>query len=266
MISSDLRAVVHHAMALAPLPTMRYQKNARHMVRDGVAYRRQDFPDPGFNFAAVLGPAPPLDRIVEVAEDFFAGLGGAYGILVEGDAGHPLESELRAAGWRIAEDEPALVLARMRAPPPAPAGLEIRRLADPAAHAALFEMIAAAFAVPVETVAPMWPPPSVLDDPDIALFTGHSDGKPVCSAMFIHIDGIATIHGVATLPAYRRRGFAQAVTWAAIQEGVRRGCTMAALRAMGVSEAMYQRMGFQTVCKHRTYTASQASESCEETS
>src|SRR5205807_1378115 len=41
MIAADLRAVVHRALALAPLPTLRSQQTAHNMVRDGVAHRRQ---------------------------------------------------------------------------------------------------------------------------------------------------------------------------------------------------------------------------------
>src|SRR5262245_16765259 len=111
MSSQDLLAIAHRGMAISEPPLLKHQKSARQMIRDGVVYRRQDYPDPGFNFASVLGPSPSLAQIIPVADEFFHGLpAGAYGILVHGDSGHPVEAELRAAGWRIAEDEPALVM------------------------------------------------------------------------------------------------------------------------------------------------------------
>jgi ribosomal protein S18 acetylase RimI-like enzyme len=254
MNASDLLAIAHRGMAIAPPPTLRHQKTARQIICDGVVYRRQDYPDPGFNFASVLGPSPPLARIVAVAEEFFAGLPpGAYGILVEADAGHPVEAELRAAGWRIAEDEPALVLPHLPEPAPLPAGLEIHRITESDELLRQVEAVAAAFDTPMEVVEKMMPRPSLLHDPDIAVFAGYCDGKPVCGAMCIRIDEIATVHGVATLPAYRHRGFGQAITWAAVHEGRKLGCTTAALRASGASFEMYKRMGFVPVCKHRTY-------------
>jgi len=253
MVSSDLCTIAHRAMALAPSPWVRHQKTGRRLVRDGVVFVRQDYADPGFNFAAVLGRSPPLAQILAVAEDFYAGLPGRYGILVEGDAGHPVEAELRAAGWQIAEDEPALVLPRIPEPQPLPPGLEIRRIVKYDEMLRLFEMLGAAFETPWETMEKMLPPPPLLADPDISQFAGICDDKYVSGAMSIRIDGVATVHGVATLQAYRRRGFGRALTWAAAHEGAKHGCTTAALRAMGVSFDMYRRMGFVHVCNHRTY-------------
>jgi GNAT superfamily N-acetyltransferase len=240
-------------MALAPSPWLRHQKTGRHLVRDGVVLVRADYADPGFNFAAVLGPSPPLSQILAMTEEFFAGLPGRYGILVEGDAGHPVEAELRAAGWQVAEDEPALVLPCIPEPQPLPTGLEIRRIVEPGEMLRLFQMMGAAFETPPETMEKMLPPPSLLADPDISQFAGICDGKYVSGAMSIRIDGVATVHGVATLHAYRRRGFGKALTWAAVHEGARHGCSTAALRAMGISFDMYRSMGFVHACNHRTY-------------
>ncbi|HMF14205.1 MAG TPA: GNAT family N-acetyltransferase [Gemmataceae bacterium] len=258
-MSDHLRAIAHRAMALAPSPWLRHTRTGKHAVRDGVVYVRQDYADPGFNFAAVLGPSPPLAKILAVAEDFYAALPGRYGILVEGDAGHPVEAELRAAGWQVAEDEPALVLPRIPKPLPAPYGLEIRKLTDPSDLRRQFEMLGAAFDTPIETMEKMMPPPSLLSDPDITVFAGICDGKYVSGGMSIRIDGIGTVHGVATLPSYRHRGFGRALTWAAVHEGAKHGCATAALRASGASFDMYRRMGFVHVCNHRTYAKPVAS-------
>ena len=65
MNKPGLRAVVHRALALAPLPTMRYQQTARHMVRDGVAHRRQDFPNPDTDQDALLKQAAEQEQCSE---------------------------------------------------------------------------------------------------------------------------------------------------------------------------------------------------------
>jgi len=54
----------------------------------------------------------------------------------------------------------------------------------------------------------------------------------------------------------RRRGYGAAMTWAAIAEGVKRGCTAAALRATEMGESVYAAMGFVDVCTFRTYRRS----------
>jgi hypothetical protein len=251
---SHLRAIAHRGMAISPPATLRHQKTAKQMIRDGVVYRRQDFPDPGFNFASVLGPSPPMAKIVAVADEFFAGLPvDAYGILVEADAGHPVEAELRAAGWRIAEDEPALVLPEFPPPHPLPSGFYIRHVTEPEELARQVEAVAAAFDTPKDVVDKMMPGTSLLQDPEIVILAGYCDSVIVCGAMCIRIEDIATVHGVATLHACRRRGFGRAITWAAVHKGAQLGCTTAAIRASGASFEMYKRMGFVHVCNHRTY-------------
>src|SRR5262249_39240815 len=151
----------------------------------------------GFNFASVLGPAPPLASILAVADEFFTGMAPtAYGILVEADAGHPVEAELRAAAWRIAEDEPALVLPRIPPLQALPPCLEIRRVTAPHEFRRQVSGVAAAFDTPMDVVEKMMPAPSCLDDPDIVLLVGYFDGKPIGGSMCIRIDDIATVHGV----------------------------------------------------------------------
>jgi GNAT superfamily N-acetyltransferase len=250
----DFLAVAHRGMAISEPPILKYQKNGRQMIRDGVVYRRQDYPDPGFNFASVLEPSPPLAEILTIADEFFAGLPtGAYGILVHADAGHPVEAELRAAKWRIAEDEPALVLPKIPDSFDIPAGLEIRRVSNASEERAHTIAMAAAFETPLETVDQMMSGRSMVNDPDLVTLAGHCDGKIVCGAVCLRIENIATIHGVATLKEFRRRGFGRAITWAAAQAGLQLGCTCAALRAFAVSFEMYKGMGFVHVCNHRTY-------------
>jgi GNAT superfamily N-acetyltransferase len=254
MSPSDLLAIAHRGMALSLPPTLRHQKNARQMVRDGVVYRRQDYPDPGFNFASVLGPSPPMAEIVAVADEFFAGFPvGAYGILVHADAGHSVEAELRDARWRIAEDEPALVLPRIPESMDVPPGLEIHRITDSPGLRAQVAAMAAAFDTPPEVVEKMMAGDSLLGDADIITLAGYCDGKIVCGATCIRIEDIATVHGVATIKEYRHRGFGRTLTLAAARAGRRLGCTTAALRASGASFEMYRRMGFVHVCNHRTY-------------
>ncbi len=255
----DLRRIAHRAMAQAPSPLLRYQRRGRHLERDGVAFTTQDYAGPGFNFAAVLGPAPPLDHILDVARDFFAGCEGGYGILVEADAGHPVEAELKTRGWPIAEDEPALVLPFLGEIPPSPAGLEIHHVTTQAGLRDCSSVMNAAFNMPPELAEKFAPVPASALAPDIAYLVGYCAGRPVAGAMFYGPGGHAGVAGVATHPEYQRRGFGRALTWAALREGTARGYSPGVLRAMGISYAMYLGMGFVHVCNHRTYAVPAAS-------
>jgi hypothetical protein len=252
MITDELLQIAHKGMAIGPSPFLQYQKTAKYQYREGVAFTRQDLEGPGFNCAAVVGPAPPLARVLELCRPFFEGCPGGYGILVEADAGHPVEAEMRKRFWPIAEDEPALVLPALPASFTCPAGLEIRRISDAHGLAVLRATLGKGFEAGGELGNPLWPG-SCAEDPDMAFFIGYCDREPVTTAVFGRIDRIATVHGISTVPAYRRRGFGRAITWAAANAGLALGCTSAALRAMGISFDMYRTMGFVHVCNHRTY-------------
>jgi predicted acetyltransferase len=85
------------------------------------------------------------------------------------------------------------------------------------------------------------------------LLVGYVEGRPVSSAMAYRVGEIAGITGVATIPGERRRGLGRALTWAALREGARMGCTRATLNAAGASYPLYKSMGFLHVCNHRSY-------------
>ena len=260
MAPDDLRLIAHRGLALRPSPMLRHQKNGRCALREGVALTDWGLPVPSFKKAAVLGPAPPLGRVRELAAEFFGG--NDFGILVEADAGHPVEAELRAGGWAVAEDEPALVLPALPEPPPVPPELTIRRVSDAAARRNAIAVMVAGFGAPTadlgeplseETMEGFGPSLACALDPDVAVLVGYAGGRPVSAALLHRVEEIACITGVATVPDGRRRGFARALTWAALRAGADRGCTCATLNALGASYALYRGMGFRHVCNHRTY-------------
>jgi GNAT superfamily N-acetyltransferase len=262
MNPADLRMIAHRGLALGYSPMLRHQERGRYALREGVAFTSWGLPGADFNKVAVLGPAPPLARVLELATEFYAGSPDGYVILVEADAGHPVEAELRGRGWQVREDEPALVLPALPPLPPAPPGLEIRPVTDAAGRRDFIAVMAAGFGAPTAEGLPE-PPPEGYDamgpslacalDPDVVLLTGYADERPVSIALVYRVDEIAGVTGVATVPAYRRRGFARALTWAVIHEGAARGCTCATLGGLGASYTMYVGMGFLHVCNHRTY-------------
>src|SRR5436190_12658109 len=107
---SDLRPIAHSALSLSESAFLKHYQLGRFRVWNGVAMTGSELPGPGFNFAACLGTTLPLDAFLPVARDFFAHAGQGFGVLVEGDAGHPIEASLQTRGWAVAEDEPAFVL------------------------------------------------------------------------------------------------------------------------------------------------------------
>ena len=239
-----LRAIVHTAL-LTPSPLRRYRaRPGRRATHGDIGLVASAAPGPGGNAVLVLGPAAPA-RVFALAEAFFDA-GQGYSITVEVGTARLVEEELRARGWQLNEEEPALVLPRLPAVfPPPPPGLTIRPVAD---EAGLTD-----FRLVSETPPQVLPSLAAARDPAVALFVGYHDGQPVASARLVCLGRVADITGVVTLPAYRRRGFGTTLTWAAIAEGAARGCHAATLTATPLGYPVYVRMDFLPVCTYRTY-------------
>jgi ribosomal protein S18 acetylase RimI-like enzyme len=264
MTHVEMIAIAHQGLLLGPSPLLRHQPGARRQEIEGGVLTCWGPFGPALNKVAVVGPSPALARIVEVANTFFGPDAGGYGIVVQADAGHPVEAELRAAGWKVFEDEAALVAPTITAGPPVPAGLEVKRVGDAAGRRDLMHVLAAGFGEPTAEGGTELPPdamdaftPSLAcaHDPEVALLVGYVDGQPVTAACLFKVGPIAGITGVATIPAYRRRGLGTAVTWTALREGAVRGCRHATLAALGASYDLYRKMGFIHICNHRAYAA-----------
>lgn len=234
------RAIIRAAL-MTPSPLARYQpaETRRATVGDVV------FADgPRGRHAVVLGPVAP-ERLFGLARAFFGDAAG-FSCELELDTAGAVDEALRARGWRLDEEEPALVLVPTpRIFPPWPPGLTIRRVVD---EEGLVRFHA------LSPLGARWVPTlSAATDPAVALFVGYADGEPVATSRLVCFGPTADLTSVGTAPAYRRRGYGTAVTWAAVAEGVRRGCTAAMLSATPMGYRVYARMGFVPACTFRTY-------------
>ena len=85
---------------------------------------------------------------------------------------------------------------------------------------------------------------AVLHDPRMQLYVRREEGQVVSGSIACISAGVVGVYAVATVPAFRRRGFGEEVTWAAVQ------CEPslpAILQPSVQGAAMYRRMGFTPV-------------------
>src|ERR1700693_4446754 len=101
MTHKEMIAAAHKVLLLGPSPLLRLNTVARDAEFEGVVMRCWGPVGSALNKVAVVRPSPPLARILQRAEEFFGTDSGGFGIVVEADAGHPVEAELRAAGWKV---------------------------------------------------------------------------------------------------------------------------------------------------------------------
>lgn len=239
-----LRAIVHTAL-VAPSPLERYRPGPiRRATHGAIALVSDGGQGPDFNRAVVLAPEQP-ERVFALAEAFF-GYPAGYSIVVEAETAEAVEDVLRERGWHLDEEEPALVLQPLPTViPAAPPGLDIRPVVD-AAGLVDFRGVS-------ETPSVFLPSLAAALDPQVALFVGYSDGRPVATSRLTCLGPIAEITGVVTVPAARRRGYGTALTWAAIAGAMARRCTVAMLTASAMGYPVYVRMGFRPSGVYRTY-------------
>jgi ribosomal protein S18 acetylase RimI-like enzyme len=264
MTHQEMIATAHQGLLLGPSPLLRHNPTGRRAEIEGVVLTGWGPFGRDLNKVAVVRSSPRLARILELADGFFGPESQGFGIVVEADAGHPVEAELREALWQVFEDEPALVLPSIPAAPPLPAGLQVKLVEDSEGRRDLIRVMAAGFGAPTadggtelspEAFDSLAPSLACALDPDVALLVGYINNQPVSLAIFFRVGSIAGITGVATVPDYRRRGLGTALTWAALREGAARGCTRATLAALGASYDLYRKMGFIHICNHRAYGA-----------
>jgi ribosomal protein S18 acetylase RimI-like enzyme len=238
------RSIVHTPLR-QPSPLQRYRGAAgRHVVfGDLVLCSMGDGPED--NTAFVLGPEDP-QNVFPQADRFFGSR--AYAVAIEQDAAPAVQQHLAAHGWQLEEKEPALVLSPIPAAPPDAPGLRIQPVNNQADFAAFLS---------VSQNARRWIPSlQAAQDADVALFVGYLPEGPVATSRLTRYGDVAEILGVATLPAHRRKGWGTAMTWAAMTEAARRGCTALTLNASELGYGVYVRMGFQPAGHYLTYVQS----------
>ncbi len=84
-------------------------------------------------------------------------------------------------------------------------------------------------------------------------FIGWLGNRPVAIASLLLHAGVAGIYGIATIPEARRRGIGSAITLHALHAARANGYGVATLSPTAMGRNIYQRIGFQEVCKMQFY-------------
>lgn len=96
-------------------------------------------------------------------------------------------------------------------------------------------------------------PASFAADPDVRLYGGIFEGRPVASSMAIRSHHAVGVYSVGTAESARGRGIGTALTRAAVDAGHAWGSTAAVLQASEMGEPVYLAIGFVEVTRYVTY-------------
>lgn len=207
-----------------------------------------------FHNMVMLRDRVDLDALFDRIRRFYIERRAPFSIWTRAHADAETEAALRARGFDVFTTMPGMALLSDPGTHCEPPGLKIRPAVDDAGRCAFLEVTAAAYATygaPPEHADDVFAALESVCAPHLQGFVGYVDGAPVAAAAVYITHGVAGIGWVGTQPAQRGHGYAEAVTWAAIREGFRRGAAFANLQASPMGRPIYERMGFITPTEYR---------------
>jgi len=197
------------------------------------------------------------DVVLAATGEVYGGRRAPFSIWIRDHADTALEAQLRERGFSDFTSMPGMALLGDPGTVCAPPDLEIRPAVDEQGRCDFLEVVADAYAT-------YGAPRSYAEDafhalesvcaPHVQAFVGYLGKAAVAAAAVYVTHQVAGIGWVGTVSEQRRRGYAEAVTWAAIREGFRRGASFANLQASPMGAPIYERMGFITPTQYRVLT------------
>jgi ribosomal protein S18 acetylase RimI-like enzyme len=183
--------------------------------------------------AATAAGCLPLDHWVAVSDPWADLRLDVHGFTPEPDQ-----------GWMVRLPRPAGAVSAA-----GPAELQIERVEDADALWDFELAGAAGFGTAVQPRA-TWHAPAILRDATLTILRGRVDGQTVATSMSYRHAGILGIYGVSTLPAARRRGYATAMTVAALDLDP---AIPAVLQPSQMAVSLYGRLGFERFATFRSW-------------
>lgn len=199
-------------------------------------------------------PADPAAAIAR-ARGFFEVRRLPWSVVAAPEATASVARVSREAGLPLMAPLPAMLLSPLRLDPRHVPALEVREVAAPEDSADFVATAAAGFNAPRAVFEAFCHPRLLAATQDYALYVGYSEGRPVATATRLTASRIAGVYNIATLPAYRGRGFGEAMTARATLDGLREGALASYLQATPMGFPVYRRMGFHHVLDYAMWEA-----------
>jgi N-acetylglutamate synthase len=222
---------------------------------DGLAMSATGLSISGCNTVMVTRmPANPAAAL-RAARSFFGNRKLPWALYAADEYAEVIGASLTLAGLRRSYPEPAMFLRPEDMRQPArPAGLTVQVIENASAMSVYRRTAASGFGGDEAGFA-IWASPDLLETPGLRFYLGLLDGEPVATSCAYALHGIATVNMVSVLPAHRRKGIGEFMTWRAAVDGITMGSEAAFLHASDMGFPVYQRMGFKTAFTYHIWTS-----------
>jgi len=195
-------------------------------------------PFPFMNCAVPLRPIhDPADPLLDEITEFFAPDDEGTPFLLYSLTPVP---SLESRGWMLMGHPPLMFRPVGSADVPAPIGLEIVKVTDPALLATFDTTLVEAYPVPPLRGRRTFRE-GLLDIPTWNMFLGRIDGEPVGTAGAWVTDAHVDVEWISTMPSARGKRVGEALTWAATLTAPEKP---AMLIASDLGQPVYERMGY----------------------
>jgi ribosomal protein S18 acetylase RimI-like enzyme len=165
------------------------------------------------------------------------------------------ESELSARGLKLYDEWPGMVARIEDLSAPELRRATVEEVRDAAASEEWNDVVCDGFGVSAEMGACVreahaWPH---MHQAGLLYLLVRLAGEPVATGLLRSAAGVAGIYGIAVRRAFQRRGLGTLATLLTVQEGARRGASIAVLQATQEGFPVYERLGFQTITSFRSW-------------
>lgn len=168
--------------------------------------------------------------------------------LLERQVGRRLTQTCEAYGLRPASELPGMMARDMARPKRVLPRMEFHRAVGASALSDFRTVGAACFHVPVQWFSEVFNDGVGVNNPEFGCWVGYYEGLPVTTAAVVVSDGAIGLYNIATMPDYRGRGMAEAITRHVA--GVAReeaGPLPLILQSTSLGRRMYDKLGFREV-------------------
>lgn len=168
---------------------------------------------------------------------------------------HGYEAALADRGLTLYDEWPGMVARIDDLPEPDLGGTTIEVVRNSAQSEEWADVMRDAFGVPPETAGFMrdahaWPH---MHNTGLRYLLVRIQGEAVATGLLRSAAGAAGIYGVTVRRGFQRRGLGTLATLVTVQEGARRGATIALLQATREGFPVYAKLGFQTITSFRAW-------------